>query len=318
MEKYGDILFTRDELERQRLVLLGDVFDPLSTRAITALGLRDGMRCLEIGAGGGSIARWLCGQVPDGEVVATDLDVSMLLADPPANLRPLVHDVTADPFPDSSFDLVHARFVLSHLRDRANVLRRMAGWLRPGGVMIIESFSWFPIDSSPHPAYRHAMQRWADLILDTIGTDSRWSRAYPGPLAEFGFTELGATTHTEHVRGGSPLAEFWRLTLAMSRDRLLADDYLTPDEYTAAETQLHDPTFWDLAPALAQTWARRPHPHAAASTTTQRRANDTTAEHQASSSGTERRAAGSATYRDAGGRVTDGGAAGHREARGAE
>lgn len=257
MENYGDTLFTLDDLERERLILLGEVFDPLTTRNIAALGLRPDMRCLEVGAGSGSVARWLADQVPHGEVVATDLNVSMLEADPRPNLRPLVHDVTSDPFPAQSFDLIHSRFVLSHLRDREAVIERMTNWLRPGGVLVIGSFSWFPVDSSPNDEYRHAMQRWADLILATIGTDSRWSRNYPANLARFGLRELGASSVTEHLQGGTELADFWRLTLEMSRERLIADGYLTEAEFKRCADRLLDPAFWDLAPAFAQTWARR-------------------------------------------------------------
>ena len=41
--------------------------------------MQRGWRCLEFGAGGGSIAAWLCDRVaPDGAVVATDLDTTVL------------------------------------------------------------------------------------------------------------------------------------------------------------------------------------------------------------------------------------------------
>lgn len=257
MEKYGDTLFTLDDTERRRLVLLGDVFDPLSTTTLSGLGLRPDARVLEVGAGGGSIARWFADQVPAGEVVATDLDISMAARETRPNLRVLTHDVTVDPFPANSFDVIHSRFLLSHLRDRESVIARMTDWLRPGGVVVIESFGWFPIDSSSDAPYRHVMQRWSDLILDTIGTDTRWSREYPRTLARFGLKSLGATTVTHHIQGGSPLADFWRLTVAMSRDKMLDGGYITAAEYDAFAERLLDPSFWDLAPAVAQTWGRK-------------------------------------------------------------
>src|SRR5262245_22870788 len=61
--------------EHERLRLLESHVDPLSVAAIEAVGLSRGARCLEIGAGAGSIARWLAERVGDpGLVVATDLD----------------------------------------------------------------------------------------------------------------------------------------------------------------------------------------------------------------------------------------------------
>jgi SAM-dependent methyltransferase len=47
-------------------------------------------------------------------------------------------DVTADPPPTETFDLVHARLVLVHLKNRAGALRVMIAALRPGGWLVIE------------------------------------------------------------------------------------------------------------------------------------------------------------------------------------
>ncbi|MFC9975289.1 class I SAM-dependent methyltransferase [Spirillospora sp. NPDC127200] len=257
MEKYGENLFVLDAPERDRLALLGEVFDPLSTATLTRLGIAPTARCLEVGAGGGSIARWLGERVPQGEVVATDVNDALLESLSGPNIVALRHDVTSDTFPVGSFDLIHARFVLSHLPDRLNVLSRMSGWLRPGGVLMIESFSWFPIDGSPSAVYREAMSRWSDLILRTIGTDSRWSRGLPGLLGEVGLRDLGAETVTQHLQGGGRLAEFWWQTLRMSRRQLIGGGYLTERQLDNVRRLLRDPDFWDLAPALTQAWGRR-------------------------------------------------------------
>src|ERR671925_2230443 len=60
-------------IQRQRLAARARLLDPGSTRHLDAIGVRPGSRCLEVGAGSGSIAAWLCDRVgPDGTVVATD------------------------------------------------------------------------------------------------------------------------------------------------------------------------------------------------------------------------------------------------------
>ncbi|XKK37114.1 methyltransferase domain-containing protein [Nocardiopsis sp. ARC36] len=256
MERYGETLFVLDERETSRLEVLCDVFDPLSTRTLDELGVRPDSRCLEVGAGSGTIARWMCERATEGEVVATDIDTSSLEGLSAPHLTVLRHDVTGDGFPDASFDVIHARLVLSHLPQREEVLRRMRSWLRPGGFVLIESFCWFPVDSSPNPAYRAALQHWSELVCASLGTDSWWSRSHPALFAALGYRDVGAHTITQNLRGGTPLADFWRLTIDMSHERLVGEGRLTEDELQEAYRLLGSPDFWDLAPALVQGWGR--------------------------------------------------------------
>jgi tRNA A58 N-methylase Trm61 len=67
------------ELERRRLARMEEAFDPNTVRHLEALGVPDGGRCLEVGAGAGSIARWFSHKVgPKGRVVATDVEIDFL------------------------------------------------------------------------------------------------------------------------------------------------------------------------------------------------------------------------------------------------
>jgi 2-polyprenyl-3-methyl-5-hydroxy-6-metoxy-1,4-benzoquinol methylase len=66
--------------ERRRLDLFAARLDPVTKRRIGRLGLAPDVRCLEVGGGRGSIARWLCQDVaPRGQVTATDLDTGFLI-----------------------------------------------------------------------------------------------------------------------------------------------------------------------------------------------------------------------------------------------
>ena len=65
--------------EHERLLLLEDHVDSLSVEAIEAVGIASGARCLEIGGGAGSIARWFAAKVGDPRfVTAIDLDTRLL------------------------------------------------------------------------------------------------------------------------------------------------------------------------------------------------------------------------------------------------
>lgn len=85
MEAYGFDASWSDE--RRRLALIERCYDPITTARLTQLGVAEGWRCLDVGAGGGSISRWLRDQVgPDGEVVAVDLDTRFFEDEPGSRL----------------------------------------------------------------------------------------------------------------------------------------------------------------------------------------------------------------------------------------
>jgi ubiquinone/menaquinone biosynthesis C-methylase UbiE len=125
--------------------------DPETKRILAERGLRPSWRCLELGAGTGSIARWLAEQCPDGQVIATDLDIPHLAGAEAPNLEVRRHDVVREEFPKASFDLVHARSLLVNLPERDDVLAKIAGWLTPGGWAMIEEPTMPLHRSSPTP-----------------------------------------------------------------------------------------------------------------------------------------------------------------------
>lgn len=125
----------------QRFEALPRLFDSTTIRHLEALGVGPGWSCLEVGAGGGTIARWLADRVgPEGRVLATDIDPRFLtgLDEPPIEV--LRHDITVDPLPEASFDLAHTRLVLGHLPKRDEALRKLVGALKPEGWLLVEEF----------------------------------------------------------------------------------------------------------------------------------------------------------------------------------
>ena len=66
---------------RDRLDAVEALLDPGSIALLDRLGIEPGWTCLELGAGGGSIAKWLSARVgATGHVVATDLDTRHLVS----------------------------------------------------------------------------------------------------------------------------------------------------------------------------------------------------------------------------------------------
>jgi methylase of polypeptide subunit release factors len=60
--------------ELSRLLVRERLIDADTCSVLGGLGVRRSWHCLEVGAGTGSIARWLAAQCPEGRVVATDID----------------------------------------------------------------------------------------------------------------------------------------------------------------------------------------------------------------------------------------------------
>ena len=86
----GKYFFNRSALKDipRRLVALEEGYDPATVARLENLGVGRGWSCLEVGAGAGSITRWLSRRVgTGGQVMAADLDKSFLGALPPRGDR---------------------------------------------------------------------------------------------------------------------------------------------------------------------------------------------------------------------------------------
>src|SRR5215213_8379777 len=128
----------------QRFNALAELYDPITTRHLDAIGVEEGWHCLEIGGGSGTIATWLAHRVtPSGRVLVTDIDPRHLTAVGELrlpNLEVQRHDIAVDPLPERAFELIHERLVLIHVRDRAAALHTMVQALKPGGWLVVEDF----------------------------------------------------------------------------------------------------------------------------------------------------------------------------------
>src|SRR5262245_58699906 len=139
--------------ERTRLAGLETALDPGTREHLTRLGVGPGSRCLEIGAGGGSVALWLAERVaPGGVVVATDLETDFLESQAKAHpsLEVLRHDIMVDVLP-TGFEFVHARWLVEWLPDKRLGLERMVAALRPDGMILIEESDWVTICEAGEP-----------------------------------------------------------------------------------------------------------------------------------------------------------------------
>ncbi|MFC8824167.1 methyltransferase domain-containing protein [Streptomyces sp. NPDC057137] len=246
-------------LDRRRLVALEELWDAGSAVLLGRLGIRPDWRCLELGAGTGSIARWLARRCPRGQVTATDVDLRFLSDPGHPDLKVMFHDAVEGPdFPEGSFDLLHSRAVLTHLPDRREVIARAVRWLAPGGWLVLEELAAFPAESSPSPLFRRVLAAYTQAMSYWLGTDLRWSRDLPGVLGEAGLTDLGLDVRVMVVGDGGAGEEFWRICLQQAGPAMVAEGLLTAEDLVAATAQLDEADFLDAPLALVSAWGRKP------------------------------------------------------------
>lgn len=190
--------------EQRRLALLEQRYDPGTVRRLVQIGVRRGWSCLEVGAGAGSIARWLAQRVgPTGRVVATDLDTQFLDAGE-AHLEIWRHDITCDPLPTAEFGLVHVRWLLDLLPDRDRVIEKLITALQSGGWLLVEEPDEFPAAAGSAEPYRRVLEA-VQILLRDAGTDHHWARTLPAVLTAAGLAGVGAEADVDICRGGSPM-----------------------------------------------------------------------------------------------------------------
>ncbi|WP_199443345.1 class I SAM-dependent methyltransferase [Umezawaea beigongshangensis] len=215
---------------------LASLLDGRTTTSLERTGVTEGWRCLEIGGGGGSVARWLATRVgAAGHVTVTDVDTDRLghLDGPTTTV--LRHDVVHDDLPPAAHDLVHARLVLCHLPQREAVLGRLRETLRPGGWLALEEFDAerFAVLAAPSPADAALLTKSVAALtslLEKAGTELRWGSRAATALRDAGFRDVEGVQAGETWVGGSPGSRLLRTNLRQVRERALAAKLLTEDE----------------------------------------------------------------------------------------
>jgi SAM-dependent methyltransferase len=243
--------------ELRRLRLRERLMDPHTRRILLERGLGPGWRCLELGAGTGSIARWLARRCTDGRVVATDLDTRHLEALGVPSLEVLRHDAVADDFPEGSFDLVHARSLLANVPERDTVLAKIVRWLAPGGWAGLEEPAMIVHDSSPYPAFRRLFDAYERALALSHGCDVRWPRWLPLLLHEAGLVEIGMQPTLQLVGDGGIAEQVWRTALEQAREQMISNELISEDDFAHGLALLNEPSFVDVAMVLISTWGRR-------------------------------------------------------------
>jgi len=249
-----------DRLERQ-----ASIFEPTTIRHLETMGITEGWKCLEVGAGTGPTARWLSNRVGSkGRVVATDIDMRFLERLNIPNLEVRRHDILKDDLERDEYDLVHCRKLLEHLPDPEKALKKMAHAVRPGGWLLVEEDdygSMLSVDVTDPSAVSltAALRRSFDSILKRSPVNPHFGRRLRGLVEGLGFVEVGNEGWTCMTRGGDPLAQLIATDMQLtSRLITIPAGVVTQEEADKYCRLILDPTFYYPCYTFFSAWGRKP------------------------------------------------------------
>jgi SAM-dependent methyltransferase len=246
---------------REQHRCLAAAYDPVTLPRLAATGVGPGWHCLEVGAGGGSIARWLANRVvPGGSVLASDADPSDLVSGPGLTVAAL--DVARDPLPEAAYDLVVARLVLQHVPTRDTVVRGLVRALKPGGLLQIDE-----IDASYEPpllipdrddgALYVRFLKAKTAAMRAAGGDPHWGRKAPAAMRAAGLTEIDIHIDVGVRHAGDPGLGLQMNHTRNLRERLLEQGMTQAQLDRVAELMRH-PSFRAASSVFYSVQGRRP------------------------------------------------------------
>jgi ubiquinone/menaquinone biosynthesis C-methylase UbiE len=157
---------------KERLDLLARVMLPTTSQLLNTVRLTEGMKCLDVGCGGGHASLLMASMVgPAGKVVGTDTDKQIVdLARQDAEIARMgnVEFRQVDACQCQSheeYDFVYARFLLSHLSEPEKCLEALVKACRPGGIIVVEDVDF--IGSFCYPICA-AYERYVELYQKVV------------------------------------------------------------------------------------------------------------------------------------------------------
>src|SRR5581483_4064119 len=251
---------------KERLKLLSQVLLPTTSELLRRAGLGPGMKCLDVGCGGGFVTLLLAGLVgPQGKVVGIDADGEILaLAQQDvataqlANVEFRQSDASACP-EEAEYDLVYARFLLTHLSEPERCLAALVRACKPQGAVVIEDIDFSGSFCYPPCA---AYQRYTELYEQVVirrGGDPNIGPKLPGMLRRAGVAQVQVNVvQLAHTAGEGKLMA--AITMEKIASAVVAEELATADEvewviHGLYEAAADSESLLSL-PRIFQTWAR--------------------------------------------------------------
>jgi ubiquinone/menaquinone biosynthesis C-methylase UbiE len=250
---------TESATERRRLELLGNLRDRRSARELEEIGIAPGWRCLDVGSGGGSLARWMADRVgPGGSVLSTDIDVRFQPSSA-GNLEVRQHDIVKEALPEQAFDLVHARAVLQTIEQREAVLDKLVRAAKPGAWIVVGDPDWTGFAEQPLPdAFRALYDAMMTSAAQRHGYDPGWARRLLAAFQQRKLLDIEAGGRVDAMHGGTESAEWLILAYERAAAGLIAAGLIDGQTVAAGLEAARREDFLIMGPLRVTARGRRP------------------------------------------------------------
>ncbi|NGY65177.1 methyltransferase domain-containing protein [Lentzea sp. NEAU-D13] len=256
------LLDTGSELGRAQMDHLEQLLDPISTACLDEIGAGPGWRCLDLGAGGGSITRWLAERTGStGTIVSVDLDTAYLVERPGIEVHQ--HDINEGLPVDGPFQLIHTRLLLMHLPRRVEILKTLVDALAPGGWLVVGEFSDRPLRVLTAPGdgdeqvHDHVLDVGHNTVARAAGVSFTWAHEVDRHMAEAGLTNRHSLAHARTTAGGTT-ACLLNLNYVRQLETPLLHAGITTEELGRFRDLMLDPRFRAWSYQFVCTWGQKP------------------------------------------------------------
>ena len=127
---------------------IGQAEETMLTRTCARAELHDGLEILELGCGWGSLTLWMAEKYPNARITGVSNSASQRAHIEGEcakrgfkNVRIITCDMNVFAAEASRYDRVVSVEMFEHMKNWAELMRRIAGWLKPGGKLFFHVFT---------------------------------------------------------------------------------------------------------------------------------------------------------------------------------
>jgi SAM-dependent methyltransferase len=260
--------YAADESIR-RQELLDDAFAPSTHALLDDLSVPDGAEVLDVGCGIGRTTRLLRERLPGPtRIVALDADSDLLgvardRSDSSGPVDLTYREGTAEdlPYEDDRFDVVYARFLLTHLPAPGDAVEELRRVCRPGGIVAAQEPDFASLGTWPPSSAYETIREMAGAILDPQMGRKTWGlfrdAGIEGPEGADG-PAVRAVVPVE--TDGTVVRELYTMSVEVTAGALLEKGKLEPEEHEAlvadARQVEEDPDRLTAAYTVYSIWGR--------------------------------------------------------------